>query len=98
MAESGAETGGGIGTLGGGGLSLFNSLVARNTASNIEPDVSKSAVTPFLARFNLIGDGTGSGIADGVEGNKVGTGTAPIDPMIGKLAANGGGSYENGRR
>lgn len=90
VAENGAETGGGVGTLGGGGLGLFNSLIARNTASNIEPDVSKAASTSLLARFNLIGDGTGSGIADGVEGNQVGTGAAPIDPKIGRLAANGG--------
>jgi hypothetical protein len=69
---------------------VINSLVARNSASNIEPDVSKAASTSLLARFNLIGDGTGSGIADGVDGNQVGTGAAPIDPKIGRLATNGG--------
>jgi predicted outer membrane repeat protein len=90
VAKNGAETGGGIGTLGGGELNVINSLVAGNTASNIEPDVSKAASTSLLARFNLIGDGTGSGIADGVDGNQVGTGTAPIDPKLGKLSANGG--------
>jgi len=90
VATNGAETGGGIGTLSGGALNLINSLVARNTASNIEPDVSKAASTALSARFTLVGDGTGSGIADAVDGNKVGTGTGPVDPKIGKLANNGG--------
>jgi CSLREA domain-containing protein len=90
VAENGAETGGGIGTLGGGEVSVFNSLVARNTASNIEPDVSKAASTSLVARFNLIGDGTGSGMVDGVDGNQVGTGAALIDPKLGRLATNGG--------
>jgi predicted outer membrane repeat protein len=90
VAANGAATGGGVGTLGGGELHLLNSLVARNTASNIEPDVSKAASTALFARFTLVGDGTGSGIADAVDGNKVGTGTAPVDPKIGKLGNNGG--------
>jgi hypothetical protein len=90
VATNGAATGGGVGTLGGGELHLLNSLVARNTASNIEPDISKAASTALFARFSLVGDGTGSGIADAVDGNKVGTGTAPIDPKIGKLGNNGG--------
>jgi hypothetical protein len=90
VATNGAATGGGVGTLGGGELHLLNSLVARNTASNIEPDVSKAASTSLFARFTLVGDGTGSGIADAVDGNKVGTGAAPVDPKIGKLGNNGG--------
>jgi predicted outer membrane repeat protein len=90
VATNGAATGGGVGTLGGGELHLLNSLVARNTASNIEPDISKAASTSLFARFSLVGDGTGSGIADAVDGNRVGTGTAPIDPKIGKLGNNGG--------
>ena len=93
VAENGAETGGGIGTLGGGALTMLNSLVARNTASNIEPDISKAASTALLVKSNLIGDGTGSGIAAGVDGNQVGTGAGPIDPKIGKLAANGGTTW-----
>ncbi len=90
VATNAADAGGGLGTLGGGELHLLNSLVARNTAANIEPDVSKAASTALFARFTLVGDGTGSGIADAVDGNKVGTGTAPIDPKIGKLGNNGG--------
>ena len=90
VAMNGASAGGGLGTLDGGALNLLNSLVARNTASSTDPDVSKAASTALLARFTLVGDGTGSGIADAVDGNKVGTGTAPIDPKIGKLGNNGG--------
>jgi hypothetical protein len=38
----------------------------------------------------LIGDGTFSGISNGVNGNIVGTNTNPIDPLLGPLQNNGG--------
>src|SRR5439155_26860863 len=72
-------------------LGLTNSLVAQNSAP-IGPDVCNSNVEAgfVFARFNLIGDGSGSGVSDGVDGNQVGTASAPIDPKLGPLADNGG--------
>jgi hypothetical protein len=41
--------------------------------------------------YNLIGDGTGmSGLSNGVNGNLVGSASAPIDPLLGPLQDNGG--------
>jgi hypothetical protein len=41
--------------------------------------------------YNLIGDGTGMrGLTNGVNGNLVGSAAAPIDPLLGPLADNGG--------
>jgi len=62
---------------------LRNTIVARNTAPSA-PDAHEA-----FATFSLIGDGTGSGIANG-SGNLVGTHNSPIDPRIGPLADNGG--------
>jgi CSLREA domain-containing protein len=72
-------------------LGLTNSLVAQNSAP-IGPDVFNSNVEAgfVFARFNLIGDGSGSGVSDGVDGNQVGSAGAPIDPKLGPLADNGG--------
>jgi CSLREA domain-containing protein len=74
-------------------LSLVNSIVARNSAPT-GPDVSdRGDEGSFVsASFTLIGDGTGSGIANS-DGNKVGK-VAPhsgrIDPRLGSLALHGG--------
>ena len=62
---------------------LQNTIVARNTAP-AAPDAHEA-----FATFSLIGDGTGSGIANG-SGNQVGSHDSPIDPRIGPLADNGG--------
>jgi CSLREA domain-containing protein len=70
------------------GVSLRNSLVAKNTAP-AAPDVQG---TSFFASFTLIGDGTGSNITNG-GGNKVGKvspNVSAIDPKLGALALNGG--------
>jgi hypothetical protein len=42
------------------------------------------------AGHNLIGDGTGSNLHAGVNGNRVGTSSRAIDPMLGPLQNNGG--------
>jgi CSLREA domain-containing protein len=62
---------------------LINSIVALNTAPSA-PDVADGA-----GRFNLIGNGTGSGISSS-NGNQVGTSSSPINPKIGALVNNGG--------
>jgi CSLREA domain-containing protein len=71
-----------------GSLGLVNSLVAGNHAP-AAPDLG--VFSGFLsARFNLIGIGAGSSVANGVDGNLVGTAAAPLDPRLGALADNGG--------
>ncbi len=71
---------------------LYNTIVAGNvtgTASPVQDDV-KHDFDPESA-YNLIGVGDGStGLADGVNGNMVGTSAVPLDPMLGPLADNGG--------
>jgi hypothetical protein len=72
-------------------LDLVNAVVARNNAPTT-PDVSAYEYTLVSAGFSLIGDGTGSGIAN-EGGNLVGNVppyAAPIDPLLGLLSKNGG--------
>jgi len=60
--------------------------VAGNTAPTA-PDIDG----PASGTFNLIGNGTNlTGLTNGTDGNQVGTGQAPIDPLLGPLADNGG--------
>ncbi len=65
---------------------LSHTIVAGNIGSR--PDLSGS----FNSNgHNLIGNATGSsGITNGVNGDQVGSGASPIDPMLGSLADNGG--------
>jgi choice-of-anchor C domain-containing protein len=79
-------TGGGIF---GGPMTLTNTLIANNTNGTSKSDIQGSVVS--TSSCNLIGDGTGlSGIADGVDGNRIGTASKPIDALLGPLADNGG--------
>ena len=68
------DAGGGIANSG-GTLTITNCLVGGNTAPT-GPDVH-NAGSIASARYNVIQDGTGSGIVDGVDGNQVG-----IDPRL----------------
>ncbi len=84
-------------------LTLDNSLVAGNfngTGSTID-DVSGPVTTG--SSNNLIGDGQGngisqglSGISNGTQGNQIGTSTAPINPLLGPLANYGGPTLTQG--
>ena len=81
--------GGGVAALSfeGPSIHISNSIVARNTAP-AGPDLFGDLV----ARFSLIGDGTGSQVTN-TDGNQVGRvapHTGPIDPLLGPLANNGG--------
>jgi hypothetical protein len=70
-------------------VNLLNTIVARNIGF-AGTDVS-GFITPSTAFNNLIGDGSGSsGVADGSQGNQVGTTGSAIDPMLGVLQNNGG--------
>lgn len=80
-------------TGGGGGLDLSgnaiftHNVVAANSGPN--PDMQKSG--GYAAQsYNLIGTGTGSGLANGVNGNLVGTAGAPLNAYLGALRNNGG--------
>jgi hypothetical protein len=70
----------------GGGVDLTNSIIAANHAAT-DADIEGNFTT---ASFNLIGDGTGSNVVNGVSGNQVGTTASPIDPKLGPLANYGG--------
>jgi CSLREA domain-containing protein len=84
-----------------GTLTLLSSIVAGNSAAvainnRHVPDVNNYLGFPVNASYSLVGDATGSGLTptngltpDGT-GNLIGSDTAPIDPMLGQLADNGG--------
>jgi hypothetical protein len=75
-----------------GSPALHNTLIAGNFlgASRSTPDDVHGSLNPG-GDYNLIGDGTGlTGLSNGVNGNLVGSAAAPIDPLLGPLAANGG--------
>ena len=70
---------------------LKNTIVARNTDSSPggfenHPDCSLAITTQG---HNLIGDSTGCTLTPST-GDQVGTGAAPINPILGPLADNGG--------
>jgi hypothetical protein len=93
VRNSATQEGGGIELPSGssGTLVLVNSLVAQNHAP-AGPDVFRFASNFVAARFNLIGDGSGSGIGN-TDGNQVGSvspNTSPIDARFGPLTDNGG--------
>jgi hypothetical protein len=71
---------------------MSNSIVAQNGAPG-SPDILSSGSQAFLgAGFSLVGNGAGSGLANG-DGNLVGNvspHTSPIDPRLGPLTDNGG--------
>jgi hypothetical protein len=72
-------------------VTLNNTLIAGNFrgTGTTRDDVNGSVVS--TSANNLIGDGTGlSGITNGSQGNLIGTGAAPIDPLLEALANNGG--------
>jgi hypothetical protein len=83
---------GGGGLSGGGSPVLHNTLIAGNFngASGTTRDDVAGPVDPG-GDYNLIGDGTGmTGLRNGVNGNQVGSASAPIDPRLSPLQDNGG--------
>jgi len=94
--------GGGIGQISSNPITINNSIVAGNvtsrdtdTTSESSDDVnsqifSGSTVDPASSN-NLIGADTGlSDITNGTNGNQIGTAEAPLNPLLGPLANNGG--------
>jgi hypothetical protein len=84
--NSAAGFGGGIFT--GGSLTLQSSIVAANTAFD-GPDVYENGVDLGSA-YNLIGDGSASGLSDGANGNQVGSTAFLLDPLLASLGDAGG--------
>ncbi len=76
-------TGGGVW----GTATLSNTVVAGNTATEAGPDCINGTTSDG---YNLIGDGTDCALA-AAAGDRVGTGSAPLDPLLGELEDNGGG-------
>jgi len=85
---------------GGGGVSVYNNadtvllsntLVANNQDSSANAPDCLGANGGILTSggYNLIGDGTGCNFANAT-GDQIGSGTAPIDPLLDTLADNGG--------
>ena len=64
--------------------SINNTIVAGNTASyGLDLHENSASSDPISGSHNLIGSGLGqSAIRDGVDGNQVGTSSAPIDPLL----------------
>jgi predicted outer membrane repeat protein len=75
-----------------GKLNLGNALLAENTSSTGAADVQVDSANGTINSngHNLIGDGTSTGLVNGVNGDQVGTTAHPIDPLLGPLANNGG--------
>ncbi len=72
-------------------LELTSSIVAGSTGTN--PRDISNAGTIVSATNNVIGIGDGSGLTNGVNGNQVGSLAAPLDPLLGPLADNGGPTF-----
>ncbi|MBN1909324.1 MAG: right-handed parallel beta-helix repeat-containing protein, partial [Pirellulales bacterium] len=77
-----ARSGGGIiCTNTSGSVRLYNTIVANNWAA--EGNDIKYLGVSLSGTCNIIGDGSGqSALVDGVNGNQVGTSSAPIDPLL----------------
>jgi fibronectin-binding autotransporter adhesin len=76
----------------GNGLVATNTLIAGNTltgSGGSGPDVNGAFGAGSLNNLIGIGDGS-SGLANGTNGNQVGTSAGPINPLLGALADNGG--------
>ena len=85
-----------FGTWGGGilmgspdGLLMHNSIVSGNMGNNVPNDLP--SFMNSLSSFNIIGvDVDVNNMADGVNGNQIGTLLQPLDAMLGPLSNNGG--------
>jgi hypothetical protein len=66
-------------------FTLESTIVAANTGVDVYQGSVDGGSTD-----NLIGDGTSSGLTDGVNGNQVGSAASPINPLLAPLANYGG--------
>ena len=91
--------GGGIALeTGSGPLTLRNTIVAANDAETAQKDCSQQVSTTLTSQgHNLIGISDGCTIVPGA-GDIIGTGVAPVDPMLGLLQNNGGPTFTHALR
>ncbi len=96
--HSGTGSGGGL-FVRSGTLRVDHTIVAQNTDhTRIGPDITGFLGAVLDVHFSLIGDNTGSGLAEApvgspdAQGNLIGdpTGVGIINPLLGPLADNGG--------
>ena len=88
VSNSASGSGGGV-RFNSGTVTMTHCLLAANTAPT-GPDVNVTSGTYASATYNLLGDGTTSGLANGVNGNLVGVSGTPINARLGALRNNGG--------
>ena len=70
-------------------LTIQNSIIAGNTATNFAPDLRPDAESTLNINFSLIGDTNGSRVTAATgTGNQLN-----IDPLLGPLADNGGPTF-----
>ena len=79
-----------------GAITLANTIIAGNGNSANDPDLSNPLFTPptFVSQgHNLIGNADGFASSFTATGDQKGTGAAPLDPLLGLLANNGGPTF-----
>jgi len=87
-ANDASNRGGGIRSEG-GLVDLKNTIVAGNLGT--DPDIQSAGGSFNSSGHNLIGNrGTANGFINGVNGDQVGSSSAPINARLGPLAENGG--------
>ena len=87
--NSAAGSGGGILNGPSGAMTVFNNIVAVNTAPTA-PDFSSAAIVS--EQHNVIGSGAGSTFVNGINGDQVGGGPPPLNPQLSLLQLNGVGA------
>jgi CSLREA domain-containing protein len=71
---------------------LVNSIVAQNAQNGSTRDLNTALMHPN-SRYNFVGNGDGSSLVDGSDGNLVGSSGALLDPQLGSLQDNGGPTH-----
>lgn len=84
-----ALTGGGVAVGGGISVTIKNTIIAGNTATNISQDIFGPLTS---GGYNLIGKNNG-GTITGTTGDQIGTSGSPINPLLGPLQNNGGPTF-----
>lgn len=69
---------------------LSNTLLAGNDDHSGPDDCSGGGLYSGLGGHNLIGVGDGCGLVNGKNGDQVGSGAHPLNPLLGPLQNNGG--------
>jgi uncharacterized repeat protein (TIGR01451 family) len=87
--NSAAIRGGGLDQSGSlGTITLSNTVLAGNSSAGSNPDCASDAASLVSLGFNLLGENTGCTLT-AASGDVVGTGAAPINPLLQALADNG---------